>query len=257
MVLQPKWRKLLALQGEDKQSPHTNEAANGAGSLAAVPDGVAKNATEIHAPSEPKKRKRTEEEIAQRKAKKIKKKGKETQEWNQLSEDHQKQLAAEQTNETGQDPPAPQVSSESADGSQSKPSAALLSTKAKTQREEKVRERQIQSKATKKESAESAASQEKANQVLEYLDEYQAHVDSGSEWKFKKQHQNWIVKHLYTYPWKNDDLVIGYLKTVQGKARQRLIDEAKKVFGDAGEDEQSHSEDAVRRAEGIIKSLSE
>jgi hypothetical protein len=120
-----------------------------------------------------------------------------------------------------------------------------------------MHERQERSKETRKESARLGGSGEKANQVLEYLDEYQAHVDSGSEWKFKKQHQNWIVKHLYSYAWKRDDLVIGYLKTVQGKARQRLIDEAKQVVRVTEEERKTDSEAAVQRAQGIIGALSD
>jgi len=261
MVLQPKWRKLVALKGEEKQPGDTIKAEDKTKAAVVVPDGRLKNTPDAHAPPEPKKRKRTEEEIAQRKAKKIKKKGKETQEWNQLSEDHQKQLAAEQAKEEGEEATPPQVSSESTNGAQSKPDGALLSTKAKeiakAQREERLQERQKRPKATRTENADPGKSVEKANQVLQYLDEYHEHVNSGAEWKFRKQHQNWIVKHLYIYSWKSDDLVIGYLKTVQGKARQRLIDEAEKIVRDNGEDETRHDQDAFRRAEGIIRALSE
>ena len=87
---------------------------------------------------------------------------------------------------------------------------------------------------------------------MEYLEQYQAHLDSGCVWKFKKQHQNWIVKHLYTFPWKNDELVIRYLKSVQGSARERLVTTAREV---KEEKEGVHGEDAMRRAENIIVAL--
>ena len=247
------------MKGEEKPPGDTIKAEDKKKATVVVPDGRLKNAPDAHAPPEPKKRKRTEEEIAQRKAKKIKKKGKETQEWNQLSEDHEKQLAAEQAKEEGEEAAPPQVSSESTNVAQS--NGALLSTKAreiaKAQREERLHERQKRPKATRTENADPGKSVEKSNQVLRYLDEYHEHVNSGAEWKFRKQHQNWIVKHLHIYPWKSDDLVIGYLKTVQGKARQRLIDEAEKIVRENGEDETRHDQDAFRRAEGIIRALGE
>lgn len=246
------------MKGEEKQSADTDKPVTGTASTAVVPDGLSKSVPRINATTTPKKRKRTEDEIAQRKAKKLKKKGKESQEWNQLSEDRRKQLADEQANENGKEISA-EVILESTDGSKSVHSPALLSRKAKeiakAQREEKVHERQKQSKATQKQSKGSGGSDEKANQVLEYLDEYQAHINSGAEWKFKKQHQNWIVKHLYAYPWKNDEVVIGYLKSVQGKARQRLIDEAEQMVRETGEDKKEDSEEIVRRAVGIIQAL--
>jgi WKF domain len=90
------------------------------------------------------------------------------------------------------------------------------------------------------------------NQVLEYLDQYRLHIESGSIWKFKKKHQNWIMRHLYSFPWKSDDLVILYLKTVQGQARKRLIEGAKEVI--AGKDE-ADGETVVLRAEKILQAL--
>jgi len=263
-VRQPKWRSFLALNGQQKLSTEANKVVNGKENTTEIPD--VKVARDIHATPEPKKRKRTDEEIVQRKAKKIRKKSKETQEWKQLSEDHKKTLALEHADEAGIEPTVSQPSSTSnakddSEGTKSNFGTALLSTKAKeiarAQREEKLNERKKQSKNKQTETGRSAQSEDKAKQVLEYLDEYQAHIDSGSGWKFKKQLQNWIVRHLYSYPWKSDDLVIGYLKTAQGNARQRLIDEAKKIVQATGEDETAHSEDVVCRAKGVMDALTE
>ena len=92
----------------------------------------------------------------------------------------------------------------------------------------------------------------KSSQVIEYLEQYQAHLDSGSDWKFKKQHQNWIVKHLYSCPWKSDEQVIRYVRTIQGQARERLIARAKKVKDGKKEE---YGEDVIHRAEQVLISL--
>jgi WKF domain len=261
-VRQPKWRSFLALNGQQKLSTHASKLVNGEDNTAVIPE--LNVGRDLHATPEPKKRKRTDEEIAQRKAKKIRNKGKEAQEWKQLSEDHQKKSVSEQADNAVTEPTASLSSSNSnaEDKSEAKkPDAALLSTKAKeiakAQREEKLHEKHKPSEKAQTDTGRSAQSEDKANQVLQYLDEYQAHIDTGSGWKFKKQHQNWIVKHLYSYPWKSDDLVIGYLKTVKGNARQRLIDEAKKIGQVTGDDEIAHSEDVVRRAKGVMSALTE
>jgi hypothetical protein len=261
---QPKWRKFLALKGEENKPVDRNQVLNGSKQEVVGDNAPSKKAVVEVAP---KKRKRTEEEIAQRKAKKLKSKGKETKEWNQLSEDHQKNAEAEQKvdekkSTAVENDSTSRETQDKKNASTSKPDAALLSTKAKeiakVQRDEKLQDKKPpQKKRPNKREREALALEKKAEQVVEYLERYQAHVDSGSEWKFKKQHQNWIVKHLYKYPWKSNDLVIGYLKTVQGRSRERLVTDAKEVVRLVSEDEKAYSEDAVRRAQGVIEALKE
>jgi WKF domain len=258
----PKWKKFLSLKGQSNNSSIVASVENGA-SAADVPTANPQPTVET-----PKKRKRSEEEIARRKAKKIKSKGKESQEWKQLSEDHEKTLSAaqntehqtvatESTSEETKSPP-PTDQTESAQASKAQLEAALLSTKAKeiakARRDEKLQEKE---KPLKKPVKDVSLSDKKADQVLQYLEDYRAHVDSGSKWKFKKQHQNWIVKHLYSYAWKDNGPVVGYLKTVLGKARERLVADANEIVRQVGEDEKAHGEDVVKRAHNVIKALSE
>jgi hypothetical protein len=259
----PKWRNFLTLKGDESKPADRNQVSN-----------VSQEVVRDNAPSKkavaevaPKKRKRTEEEIARRKAKKLKSKGKETKEWNQLSEEHQKAVEPEEKVDENKSTAVENDSTskdtrDTTNTSTSKSDAALLSTKAKeiakVQRDEKLRDKKLpQKRRPNKQEREALASEKKAEHVVEYLGRYQAHVDSGSEWKFKKQHQNWIVKHLYKYPWKNDDLVIGYLKTVQGKSRERLVTDAKEIVRLASEDEKAYGEDIIRRAQSVIESLKE
>jgi hypothetical protein len=257
---QPKWRTFLTLKGEENKPTDRNQVSNGSQEVVGENTPSKKTVVEVA----PKKRKRTEEEIAQRKAKKLKSKGKETKEWNQLSEDHQKTVEAGQKDDekksTAVENDATKDTRDTKDTSTSKPDAVLLSTKAKeiakVQRDEKLQDKKPpQKKRPNKREKEALTMEKKAEHVVEYLGRYQAHVDSGSEWKFKKQHQNWIVKHLYKYPWKSDDLVIGYLKTVQGKSRERLVTEAKEVVRLASEDEKAYGENVVRRAQSVIEAL--
>ncbi len=252
---QPKWRKFLSLKGEvhkpsdkstlisdDKSIPHANDKAT--------------ESTAVDPVASPKKRKRTEEEIALRKAKKLKSKGKEVPEWKQLVDSHQNQQVTPLKSESSPEHAESNLGEMSQDPkTDSKPEADLLSNKAKeiakARRDEKLQEKQNRAK---KQKVDDSDMHRKSSQVIEYLEQYQAHLDSGSNWKFKKQHQNWIVKHLYSFPWKNDDLVIRYLKSVQGSARERLITTAREV---KEEKEEVHGEDAIRRAESIIVALDE
>ncbi|ORY25930.1 hypothetical protein BCR39DRAFT_589910 [Naematelia encephala] len=55
--------------------------------------------------------------------------------------------------------------------------------------------------------------------------------EDGKGWKFSKGKQLWLMRHIWDQnevPEKYVDLVIGYLKTVQGLGRTGLIDTAKK-----------------------------
>jgi len=253
---QPKWKKFLSLKQE------RNIIAQ------AIPygDGKESNFPQIEAPEKPstvvetppKKRKRSDEEIALRKAKKLKSKNKEDQEWKQLSEEHTSQLSAKPTKDektaNGEVPES--KSRESAKIPMSDAAITpLLATKAKeivkARREEKLQEKQIRAKQIHQETSDLDP---KPGQVLQYLEEYRSHLESGSEWKFKKQHQKWVVKNLYTYAWESDDLVIPYLKSVRGQARHRLALEAKQLIDDK---EGEYGEDVVGRAERVLNALGE
>jgi hypothetical protein len=253
---QPKWRKFLSLKGEPAVLIDDPPSSSQIEEPVPLTNASKNESTVVDAATPPKKRKRTEEEIASRKAKKLKSKNKEGQEWKQLTDDHENQQVAQSKAESNEEPSEIQVGENTKlTTDNSKADAALLSTKAKeiakARRDEKLKEKQ---KKPEKSVAESRDSDKKASRVLEYLDEYQVHVDTGSGWKFKKQHQNWIVKHLYSYPWKSDELVIRYLKTVQGQARKRLIEEANKV---KDEKEGPHGERVIRTAENVISALEE
>src|SRR5271170_1813419 len=253
---QPKWRKFLTLK---RQRNIINEAIpNGDGTEPNAPqiDVPEKQSTVLETPT--KKRKRSDEEIALRKAKKLKSKNKDGQEWKQLSEEHESQLSAKPNEDekppNGEAPESKPRESAKTSMSDDAP-VPLLATKAKdivkARREEKLREKQ---KRAKQPIQVPSDLDQKPGQVLQYLEEYRSHIKSGSEWKFKKQHQKWIVKNLYTYAWEGDDLVIPYLKSVKGRARQRLALGAKELIDDK---EGEHGEDVIRRAERVLKALGE
>lgn len=134
-----------------------------------------------------------------------------------------------------------------------KASDALFANKAKeivkARKEEKRKEKSTLSKASQK-SDSGKGTEKKANEVNEYLNEYDAHVTKGGDWKFKKQHQNWILKNLYNHPWENDGLLYQYLKTIEGQARDRLLAGAMAVTEAS---EGKFEEDALRRAQAILK----
>jgi hypothetical protein len=265
---EPKWKKFLSLKGQESNASNVKAVENDT----KAPANASAN---LQSPADtPKKRKRTEEEIALRKAKKLKSKGKESQEWKQLSDD--KSLSAEtpkvespqkvdEERPAATEPTSEQAKTttliDQAEGfahtSKTEADAALLSTKAKeiakARREEKLQEK----KAPKKKVKEAIVNERKATDVQMYLDNYHAHVTHGITWKFKKQHQNWIVKHLYSYKWKDEDQVVEYLKTVQGQARERLVTEAREVVRLAEEEENAHGQDVVERAQRVINALGE
>lgn len=250
---QPKWRRLLSLKSEATKPSNMSTLISDDKHIPTAID-TAKESTSVDPVASPKKRKRTAEEIALRKAKKLKSKGKEGQEWKQLVDGHQNELATQSKAQPSPEAADSNTGKNCQDVKNSKSEAALLSSMAKeiakARRNEKLQAKQEQRKEQKLDHLDI---ERKSDQVMEYLEQYQAHVDSGSDWKFKKQHQNWIVKHLYSFPWKSDDLVIRYLKSVQGSARQRLITTAREVREEKG----VHGEDAIRRAESIIIALNE
>jgi WKF domain len=241
---QPKWQKFLSLK---RQRNIINEPILiGDAKESNIPqiDSSEKQSTVFETPPT-KKRKRSEEEIALRKAKKLKSKKKDGQEWKHNEDE---------TTAKGEAPESKPQESAKTPMSDAAP-VPLLATKAKeiakARREEKLREKQKRAKELNQDTSDM---DQKPSQVLQYLEEYHSHIKSGSEWKFKKQHQTWIVKNLYTYAWESDDLVIPYLKSVQGQVRQRLALGAKELIEDK---EGAHGEDVIGRAERVLKALAE
>ncbi|KAJ9119529.1 hypothetical protein QFC22_003238 [Naganishia vaughanmartiniae] len=56
--------------------------------------------------------------------------------------------------------------------------------------------------------------------------------DDGTYWKFNKARQGWLWKNVWNeeiIPSKYVELVIGYLSSMQGQARQKLMEEAQKI----------------------------
>lgn len=258
VLRRPKWRKFLSLKGESKDSiEFTGQNSDEISSPQTNPSSKSAPAVELN--STTKKRKRSEEEIALRKEKKLKSKSKESQEWKHLSDSHRTQLSSKSDgDENGMskpvaEPDVTKIAPENTATSDDKSDATLLSAKAKEiakiRRVEKLQEKQMPKLQPDRRTSLSDA---KANEVLEYLDQYRSHIESGSAWKFKKKHQNWIMRHLYSFPWKSDDLVVLYLKTVQGQARKRLIEGAKEVI--SGTDE-GDGEAMIPRAEKILQAL--
>ena len=257
---EPKWRKFLSLK---RQRNIIHETIGGAGSkeLNVVRNGDSENQSAADDTSPTKKRKRSEEEIVLRKAKKLKSKNKEGRSWEQLSEEHRAQSSAKtRENEKGAnaedpEPIVDQLLESAKTPASDAASPTLLASKAKeiakARKKEKLQEKQ---KRGEQPSQDTSKLEPKTSQILQYLEEYRSHINSGSEWKFKKQHQNWIVKNLYTYAWESDDLVITYLKSVKGQARQRLALGAKELTDDK---EGEHGEEVIRRAERVLRALGE
>lgn len=52
-------------------------------------------------------------------------------------------------------------------------------------------------------------------------------VNSKDQWKFSKQQQNWLLKHINLIPEEKEDVVFKYLETVQGGSKDRLVNDAK------------------------------
>src|SRR5271154_5461633 len=184
---QPKWQRFLSLKRE--RNIIIEPILNGDGTESHIPqiDASEKQSTVLETP-ETKKRKRSEEEIALRKAKKLKSKKKDGQEWKQLSEEHTAQLSAKPNEDektaNGEAPQSKPQESPKTPISDVAP-VPLLATKAKeiakTRREEKLREKQKRAKQLNQDTSDL---DQKPSQVLQYLEEYRSHINSGSEWKF-------------------------------------------------------------------------
>src|SRR5271155_1750552 len=145
---QPKWQRFLSLKRQ--RTIIIEPILNGDRTESHIPqiDASEKQSTLLETPPT-KKRKRSEEEIALRKAKKLKSKKKDGQEWKQLSEEHESQLSTKQNEDektaNGEAPESTPQESAKTPMSDAAP-VPLLATKAKqiakTRREGKLREEQ-------------------------------------------------------------------------------------------------------------------
>ena len=245
---QPNWRKYLSLNPGRTIVRDDSYFVNGLHSSPFVP------VEELPAASSPtNKRKRTDEEIARRKEKKLRSKANKSPQRNGLSNGYTVQHSTELADVGSNQKRSEDITEGDAEAALEPQSFdALLSKKAKeiakARRDETRNERSTPDKVSQKSDSGSGL-ERKANEVLKYLKQYHEHVTKGREWKFKKQHQNWILKNLYSYAWKSDALVYQYLKTIQGQAKERLVADAKEVTEAA---DGTYKEDALRRAQTIL-----
>jgi WKF domain len=247
----PNWRNFISLKGETSLSKVETEKTSNGRSQPAVEVVV----SSTHPPPPKKRKVRTDEEIAQRKAKKLKSKGKEDQEWKRLTDDH-----ARQQNTTEDSVPEPSAATPPAQESLGPKSVEKTSLSAKAKQITKMRQTE---KILIKEGRQIHVSQQAENdkkraEIDDYLKAYREHMQSGTPWKFKKQYQNWIVKHVRD-GWKDDELWLLYLKSVKGKARERIIEETKRFMGIADETLKGGetSEHELVWCEKIVKALEE
>jgi hypothetical protein len=246
---QPNWKKFLSLKSDRNILRDDSYFANAASLAVSAP------VEQPPTPSAPtKKRKRTDEEIAQRKEKKLRSKANGEKEWQSLSNGNSNPPLPESTDGSSNEK---KVEDAEDDGKAiSQPASdALLSSKAKeiakAQREEKRKEKSTSTlNKTPEKATVRSGDEKKANEVDEYLKEYDRHVNDGGEWKFKKQHQNWILKNLYTHAWKSDELLHQYIQSIQGQARERFVAGAAEI---TKAEEGKFTEDALRRAHAILE----
>lgn len=91
---------------------------------------------------------------------------------------------------------------------------------------------------------------------LAYL---KAYTDDLPNWKFSKQKQNWILKHIRVIEDKYEQYLVKYLVGLQGGSRDRLVEELKKVMESWNIAQQEYkkklleAKDRVERAEEAKK----
>ncbi|WRT67961.1 uncharacterized protein IL334_004935 [Kwoniella shivajii] len=57
--------------------------------------------------------------------------------------------------------------------------------------------------------------------------------EKSTNWKFSKAKQNWLIRNIFSsdeIPDRYVELVLGYLKTVQGSSRANMVESAKKII---------------------------
>lgn len=89
-------------------------------------------------------------------------------------------------------------------------------------------------------------------ELMEYVQSWERR-EEGSGWKFNKVLQNWAIDNVFDRSLiKKDSLkpTLRYLKSVEGSARQRIIDKAKDIIANSEED---LSPKAAIRATRVLK----
>lgn len=78
------------------------------------------------------------------------------------------------------------------------------------------------------------AKKEKKPKALRKIQSLESHWDyctrfvhDRANWKFSKQDQNWLLKHVDLIPEERQDDVFAYLETVQGGSKDRLVEDCK------------------------------
>lgn len=71
----------------------------------------------------------------------------------------------------------------------------------------------------------------KATHELDQLLYLRTYTESRDTWKFSKQKQNWILKHLYdeAIAQEYDEVLLNYIDGLQGSAREWAVDDAKEI----------------------------
>ncbi|ANB13666.1 hypothetical protein AWJ20_4609 [Sugiyamaella lignohabitans] len=89
---------------------------------------------------------------------------------------------------------------------------------------------------------------------LAYLRQY--HEDKEN-WKFSKQKQNWILKNLYTIEESYAEALDSYVDGLVGGARDRVVEEARKVISEWNEFMTKEDEEEKEKEESTSKEVAE
>ncbi|KAI8379395.1 uncharacterized protein BYT42DRAFT_613708 [Radiomyces spectabilis] len=84
-----------------------------------------------------------------------------------------------------------------------------------------------------KSEVEDSKAESKRSEAIDYLKQF--HNDRTA-WKFRKIQQVWLLQHMYNEEQMTDqefDMLLEYLKDLQGSARAKTLEEAQKVFQEA------------------------
>ncbi|KAH3679385.1 hypothetical protein WICMUC_001005 [Wickerhamomyces mucosus] len=86
---------------------------------------------------------------------------------------------------------------------------------------------------------------------LVYLKTYTTDRD---DWKFSKQKQNWILKHIKVIEDKYEEYLVNYLVGLQGASKDRLLEDLRKIIGIWNASQKEH---AKKEAEAKINKTNE
>lgn len=68
-------------------------------------------------------------------------------------------------------------------------------------------------------------------------------AEDRENWKFSKQKQNWVLKHVRDVPEDYEDFMVRYISTIEGGVRGRLVEDYKRVLEAANTKEESDKEE--------------